>query len=648
MRTFAAVNVRPLLILVGIALAFPARGEELPLALEETGPEVVALRVSGAEALSESAILEGIATRPTGPWPWSDTERLDRIALANDVRRIANLYRLHGYFEARVSERVEPVGRGRVVVHLTIEEGPPTRVTRLHIEGLESFSPERRRTVVDNLLLAEGAVLRAADYEAMLGQLELRLRQMGYARVQADGRVDVFPERRAAEVDIQIATGPVFRYGEIEVRGLPVFPKDKVEDAVRRMLPRGERYSPRAMEEARGRVFELGAFAGVRLELADRPDESPDAATVLVNLEERPANTIGVGGGASVQQNLQQVEVIANYTNLNFLGRLRRLDWRNELAVLFLPTFFRPVRQGLGAQTTLELTEPEIFYRTDLALRTGFQRVFRQAFFGNALTGRAGLPMVLHRRSRITPSFNYERYFNLDIRQPVGPQPLPIPAACTAPCAFAFPGVNLVHDRRDDPMSPQSGYMVLADLEYAFPGLASPFHYLRFSPEVRGYLPLTRTLTIAARARIGALWTLGGTESPIVQRFFGGGEGGHRGFGAEQLSPIFEDADGQFVPLGGNGLWLATAETRWRFGANWGVVAFTDVGNVTVQPLELSLQEAYVAIGLGLRYYTLAGPLRVDVGYRVDRRSRVALDTGEDADSGLDFFVLFVSLGEAF
>ncbi|HCF56575.1 MAG TPA: outer membrane protein assembly factor, partial [Myxococcales bacterium] len=114
----------------------------------------------------------------------------------------------------------------------------------------------------------------------------------------------------------------------------------------------------------------------------------------------------------------------------------------------------------------------------------------------------------------------------------------------------------------------------------------------------------------AARLRVGAVWPLGSTEYvPIVGRLFDGGEGGHRAFGADRLSPMLEAEEGQFVPAGGTGAWLASLEARWRVLDDWGLAAFIDWGNVTERPLQFG-PDAPLGLGLGVRYYTLAGPVR--------------------------------------
>ena len=130
--------------------------------------------------------------------------------------------------------------------------------------------------------------------------------------------------------------------------------------------------------------------------------------------------------------------------------------------------------------------------------------------------------------------------------------------------------------------------------------------------------------------------------SPIVNRFFSGGAGSNRGFGSRQLSPLLPLANqpltpttaagsiasgigvpaqsmGNVVPIGGNGLLDASFEVRWTFARDWVVAFFVDAGFVSYGGFSLNdLSTTQVAVGIGFRYRTPIGLLRVDLGYRLD------------------------------
>jgi translocation and assembly module TamA len=143
-----------------------------------------------------------------------------------------------------------------------------------------------------------------------------------------------------------------------------------------------------------------------------------------------------------------------------------------------------------------------------------------------------------------------------------------------------------------------------------------------------------KRLTLAGKLKLGGLLT-SGADSPIVARFFSGGGSAMRGFNTRRLSPLLAVADegaeapageplpGQALPVGGDGLFEASAELRYRLFEDLSVAGFVDSGFVTPGPLEL-LRPAYyannllVAVGLGVRYATPFGPIRLDLARRLN------------------------------
>ncbi len=636
--------LRPLAIVLAAAsvgCAHPQRP-----AVDEDRPVVESVRLEGVSALDEDAIKGGLVTRATRSWPWSTRYRLDRLALEQDLRRVETFYRLQGYFDARVtSTRVElRDGAARVVIG--ISEGEPTRIERVEVLGLDALAPELRRRLEERLPLRPGQVLLAADYDAALALLRGRLREAGFAQVEVEGRVEIFPERREAFVALSARPGPLVHFGDLVVEGLRIIPAAKVRAAARRAVPEGRLFSPQALEDAQAFVFELGVFETVRAVLAE-PSEALPPGTVRVVAQERAANALTLGGGVGIERGLQQLELVANLRNVNLLGGASSLSWENTLGLQLLPSLFRPERVGFSGESALELTVPQVWTRTDLAGRLAYERIFRQAYSADAVSVHLGAPFRPRRFALFVPAVGFQQYARFEPVPLAAPAPPGFSTDCAPPCRLAFPEIEATYDRRDDPVSPRRGFLLLGEAQYAFPAFGG-FHFLRIVPEARGYVPVGRVV-LAARLRVGAVWPLGSTEYvPIVGRLFDGGEGGHRAFGADRLSPMLEAEEGQFVPAGGTGAWLASLEARWRVLDDWGLAAFIDWGNVTERPLQFG-PDAPLGLGLGVRYYTLAGPVRLDVAWRVDRRARHALNTGAPVEtSPIDFFALTLSLGESF
>ena len=129
-------------------------------------------------------------------------------------------------------------------------------------------------------------------------------------------------------------------------------------------------------------------------------------------------------------------------------------------------------------------------------------------------------------------------------------------------------------------------------------------------------------------------------ELPASERFFAGGDTTVRGFALDQLGTADTIGTGGFA-IGGNALLIFNAELRLPVRGGLGVVGFFDAGNVFKQTSAIDLGEMRSSLGFGVRYKSPVGPIRVDVGFKTQRR---ALSTGvrEDATA------VHISLGQAF
>jgi translocation and assembly module TamA len=186
-------------------------------------------------------------------------------------------------------------------------------------------------------------------------------------------------------------------------------------------------------------------------------------------------------------------------------------------------------------------------------------------------------------------------------------------------------------DTRDSPLSPRRGQYLSLSLQQGGGPLGGDFDYLRILPEARGYLTAGEDdiLTLAARLRVGTLITRSGRpeDSAVTTRLYSGGSMWMRGFAMRRLSPMLlvptPGADGDpeakiALPIGGNGLIEGSLEARGRVSESLIIAAFTDFGVVTRNRLPVGdIPNLQWASGIGLRYLTPVGPLRIDLAFRL-------------------------------
>ena len=191
--------------------------------------------------------------------------------------------------------------------------------------------------------------------------------------------------------------------------------------------------------------------------------------------------------------------------------------------------------------------------------------------------------------------------------------------------------VRLEWDRRNSDLDPTVGYYVAGEVkpmyEFEFRNTA-----LRTEIEGRKYWSFAEGRTVlAARAGFGTI--LGGDlrELPPDELFFTGGGGSVRGYGF-RANGIEVDGD----TLGGRSAVEASVELRQRIRDRYGVVVFADAGLVSVDEIPSGDSDLKAGVGIGGRFYTGLGPLRLDVATPLDR------DNGESA------VTFYVGIGQAF
>jgi outer membrane protein assembly factor BamA len=199
------------------------------------------------------------------------------------------------------------------------------------------------------------------------------------------------------------------------------------------------------------------------------------------------------------------------------------------------------------------------------------------------------------------------------------------------PVRVGIASLNIVHDRRDDPVEPHKGMFNTLDIGVADRYLAAQPSFLRLLARNATYHPIGRRVVVARSTEFGDLYSLRSRENPfdaipLAERFFGGGGTSHRGFPQNQAGPR-DNSTG--FPLGGTALLFNQTELRFPLiGEDIGGVLYHDAGNIYSSLSNMSLRfnqrdlqdfdYMVHGVGLGLRYRTPVGPLRVDLGYNVN------------------------------
>ena len=238
-------------------------------------------------------------------------------------------------------------------------------------------------------------------------------------------------------------------------------------------------------------------------------------------------------------------------------------------------------------------------------------------------------------------------------------------------------------DLRDKPLAPHKGVYVGTTVEEGGTYAAGSFTYEKVLPELRLYAPLGSRVTLATRGMFGLMFVQGDSGSPITRRFYMGGPDSHRGFNYNRLSVQVPIGLGNTprLPIGGDQLLLLQAEFRInivKLFDNWfGMTVFGDAGDVAAPstsgsdlakvlggkdldpagvcqdggPVTLSTSvqgnHLHYAVGAGLRYHTVIGTIRADVGVRLNRLAYCEPDRTPNPDPN-QRVAFHISIGESF
>lgn len=634
--------------------------------------------IVGAESIDEDRLLEGLATRESPEFLLLEGvvyeyEVLDEALLERDLQRVERFYRARGYHEAKVTAaRVIWTADDRVRVEIAVNEGPPVRIgaaarpgMAVQLTGLERLDDAAAIAAIIAASPRPGEIFDEQEYERAKAAMRSILADNGYAFATVSGRVDIDLARHDAQIRIALEPGPKAAFGAIDIEGLERIPEDKVRQNL--LIAPGDEYSASALEDARRSLVNLGVFASVRVEADTRAPESR-RVPVKFSVRETAPRTLRLGGGARLDALQLSANMTGSWEHRNFLGGLRHLAVEARPGVILFPTRMgnfpeleAPNRFMLQGSLSTRFAQPSFIEGRTRGLLSASLEV-RPLLYADTqpdepligfleLGTRAGLerPFLSHQLF-ITPSLNWQAALPLDYRRlSFGELSPPVESQQFESLYITYPELLVRLDLRDDPLDPKQGVLLSNSVQVALPILSGTVTDLRLRPEVRFYMTKAR-LTLALRGTTGLLFPRGYGGRParelsldeqqilLFRGFFSGGPFSNRGYafqGVGDHAPQRLSTDPRvrcgtdlasevtdprcLRPIGGLTLWEMSVELRFplAFFAPLGAVLFLDASDVRAGRLEYAFDKPHLAPGLGLRYPTPIGPIRLDLGLRV-------------------------------
>lgn len=611
--------------------------------------KVTDVQITGAEPLDESKIADGLANHPPRGLVFRKYAPYEELALEVDQRRIASYLKRRGYFTPRVSEGEAIVGASEVEVRYEVEPGPPTIVEDVRIVVTSTAVDEAAAVALSRIVVGER--FEYDDYEATKAVLAGWLNDLGRPRGSVSGRVAVDRDEHLARIEITIDPGPRVYFDAVEIEPASL-PKESVENRI--SWQKGDPFEPSKMKITEGRLYSLELVGSVRYTPKFHSDD--EKIDLRIELSETSKNELKLGGGVELDPSGWGVNGRVGYTRRDFFDPLTtlRLNLRPRLQLLSNGRAF-----GVQVNANADVDRDDFLYpRLKLTTGVAYRLVTYEAYFTQGPSARVtvGRPFL---DDRLKFSFGVSAaLYQVEPFDDLMAKPDAIGTfGAETPLPLIFGGPSVTFDGRDNPLSPHSGWYASLPVEFGRSFTGTGASYLKVTPELQGYLPIfTPRIVLAGRARFGA--NLLDKPLPITQRYFAGGSDSQRGFGRRQLSPGIEElpdpddptAPRRYLPLGAEAMFIANAELRFEIvkllGEWFGVVGFVDVGDAENSVPDLQFDNPHLAAGGGLRYQTPVGPLRIDVGYRINRFDG---DVPRPIGSGvLGRLRLHISIGEAF
>jgi len=601
--------------------------------------------VEGMSSISIAELRPALRVRDSQPYSSS--------LLDADVAMIRDVYRRRGFASADVVRAVEPAanvadaGEVPVIARITVTEGVRTMVDAVRFSGNEAVDEASLRA---RLGLHAGAPYVPGQLAVDRDTLQLAYQDLGYENATVNA-TPIFAENNTrVTIQYAIREGPQVLVDHVLIVGNVRTATATIERELQ--VQPGKPFGLSAINESQRRLSGLGLFRRVRISELRHGDET--GRDLLVTVDEAPATTVGIGGGlegrlvAGAPGSGPASDELDLAPRAFFQIGRRNLFGRNRSVNLFTSVSLHSIHSSAAGVTEYRFVgtvrEPRLFDTAiDAFVNVTVEQQIRSSFNFRRRSASAAIARHLTPSISATGNYQIQRTSVFDARVDASQLPL-IDRTFTQFLLSSF-SASVVRDTRSDPVDPATGTYVSANGQLAGKAIGSEVGFVKSFITAQAFhtVPSFTRVVVAGNARLGmasGFTTLG--QLPASERFFAGGDTTVRGFALDRLGvrhvpfqPV-DTLDSEGLPIGGNGLVIFNAELRTTVRGGSQLVGFLDTGNVFARASEIDLTEMRSAVGGGIRYKSPFGPIRFDLGFKVNRQQ------------GEGLTAWFVSFGQAF
>ncbi|QYK42359.1 MAG: outer membrane protein assembly factor [Paracoccaceae bacterium] len=572
----------------------------------------VDFEVAGGDRALTGALRAASALNAAQADGTTDAQDIFAAARAEYGRLLGALY-ARGHYSAVINVRID--GReaadiapldapARIsVVSVRVDPGPGFVFDRARVAPLtpettlpEGFAPGRP---------AESGLIRQAAQAGVDGW-----RSQGHARATVAAQ-DIVADhrRRSLSADIRLAPGPALRFGPLTVTGQERMRLSRIMAIAG--YREGQKFSPESLERVAERLRRTGVFRSVAL-TEDERILAPDLQPVTLTLVEEKPRRYSLGAELS---SLDGVSLSGSWTHRNLFGGAERFRIAGEIAQIGAQT------SGVDYILAVSLDRPaDIRADTTASLTFDLAHLDEEDF--RADTAGLGLLLTNHASRRLTWTVGI-RYDAADVEDITG--------------SYRYRNLSLpltgTWEGRDKPLDARRGLYGKFELR-PFRGFDGAGSGLRVTADARAYRSLGENDRVTLAGRLQAGWVTGPSllQTPRDFLFYSGGGGTVRGHPYQSLGVSVLRSD---FKIGGQAFLAASVEARVRVTDTIGIVGFYDWGHVGAFDFFDDLGGEHAGAGIGLRYDTGIGPIRLDVA------APVSGDTGKGVQ-------VYIGIGQSF
>ncbi len=618
--------------------------------------EVGKIEFIGNNKIGDDELLSIIRTRetPWAFWKWiynrfdkeilggQKPEYYDPLTFASDFYQLKMYYKDYGFIHSKIDTSII-LRHNDEKVHLNflIDEGPRSLIDTIFYKGHEYLPQNIIKEIFTNAVIKVGDPFIQSKIDEEHKRLIAVLVNNGYINMKMMA-INAYHYTSTNNFSIYFIFEPNLRYtfGSIKVTQDTLSMQRIDTSIVYRHLDfkEGEFYSELKKIESERSLNRLGIFEATKIE-----NISPNVASELavipmnVNVRTRPFQELTPEIGMNDENNAFNVMFGLGYNHRNFFGGARNYSTRIRLNLqsfsvktIFRENILRDSSLISKIEFTTQIVQPYfINNKTNLSFTISAMLDKQPSYYIPSVSSRIGLQ---------SQTATYTKLFfdwNLQLSDPktVVTQKDTVIGEDFKQQFNSFFTITLQRDKRNDIFNPSEGTLQSISIEEGglIPQLFSvnlPYaKYIKLILDGQWYRDANgrRDVIWAFRARAGGAYMLSGSpldNLPLTQRFYSGGSGSVRGWKARELGIVKEKTQG------GSALFEGNIEARWNFlkeaGSLWfidlqkfSLVFFIDQGNIWSKPDKMKLDEIAMAFGLGLRYNTIAGPIRIDFGMKL-------------------------------